>query len=327
MTRVHRRPPPTFTRRGFHRQLAGFLAAGAASASCSLPGSSLRERDGRPRGRFVDIHTHLGQQWGARGALTVPYLLDWMDEHEVAQAVVLPLISPESWDHPVTTDYVLERTADHRDRLIPFCSIDPRTVNLANHQARRDLLERYRDAGARGFGEHKPGVAIDDPRNQSLFRACAEVGLPILFHLDTVRNFDAPGLPGLESVLRAIPEATFIAHAQGWWANISGEVTQAQMQAYPTGPVAPGGAVDRLLSAYPNLYGDLSAGSGANAISRDPAFGREFVLRNAGQLLFGTDVLRPDQEVAQFELYASLELPGEVGSLVFRDNARRILGV
>ncbi|MAF67211.1 MAG: amidohydrolase [Planctomycetes bacterium] len=325
MTTTPRRSQRTFTRREFHRQLAGAAALGVTSASCVQPGVSSRGSAGRPSGRFIDIHTHLGQQWSARGALTVPYLLDWMDEHEVAQAVVLPLISPESWAHPVTTDYVLEKTAGHRERLIPFCSIDPRTVNLGSQQARLDLLGRYKDAGARGFGEHKPGVAIDDPRNVDLFRACAEVGLPVLFHLDTLRNFDAPGLPGLESVLKTVPECTFIAHAQGWWANISGDVTQAQMQQYPKAPVAPGGAVERLLTSFPNLYGDLSAGSGANAISRDLIFGREFVLRHATQLLFGTDVLRPEQEVAQFDLYAGLDLPADVEALVYRDNARRVL--
>ena len=31
-----------------------------------------------------------------------------------------------------------------------------------------------------------------------------------------------------------------------------------------------------LLRKYPNLYGDLSAGSGYNAITRDPAFGDAF---------------------------------------------------
>ena len=34
--------------------------------------------------------------------------------------------------------------------------------------------------------------------------------------------------------------------------------------------------MDRLFDAYRNLWGDLSAGSGANALSRDPAFGRAF---------------------------------------------------
>jgi predicted TIM-barrel fold metal-dependent hydrolase len=286
-----------------------------------------RALDRSPAGRYLDIHTHLGQHWGTLGALRAKELLEWMDAHEIAQAVVLPLISPESWDIPLSTDFVLRETAPHRDRLIPFCSIDPRAIHLAGVEPKQALLERYVEAGAKGFGEHKPGVRIDHPGNVELFQACAELGLPMLLHLDRLRNIDEPGLPGLAKVLEAVPTGTFIAHAQGWWASISGVVTPEMMQTYPKEKVAPGGAIDVLLDRFPNLYGDLSAGSGANAISRDPEFGREFLIRRADRLLFGTDYLRPDQNVPQFELYAGLDLPEEVRAKVFRGNARKLLGL
>src|SRR5690606_1846484 len=137
---------------------------------------------------------------------------------------------------------------------------------------KRDLLRRYKDAGARGFGEHKTGVDIDDPRNLDLFHSCAELGLPVLFHLDNQRNMDKPGLPGLENVLKQLPNGVFMGHAQGWWASISGDAEQSDLQGYPNAPVGPGGAIDRLMDTYPNIYGDLSAGSGANAITRDREF-------------------------------------------------------
>lgn len=300
-----------------------FLTTAGVAAGALVIAPRARAADGP----YFDIHTHLGQEWGQRPALMAAMLLEWMDKHNIAEAAVLPLINPESWDHPLTTDYVLKETTAHRDRLVPFCSIDPRTVNLGTYEAKRDLLARYRDAGARGFGEHKAGLAMDDARNIELFRACAEVGLPVLFHLDTVRNTDAPGLPGLERVLRQIPDGVFIGHAQGFWANISGDVTAAEMQGYPKSPVAPGGALDRLFSAYPNLYGDLSAGSGANAIARDKEFGRAFMVRNADRLLFGTDYLQPEQDVPQFDLFASLNLPEEVRGKIYRANAQRVLGL
>ena len=213
----------------------------------------------------------------------------------------------------------------YRDRLIPFCSVDPRSVNLGGRAGIVDILKRYIDAGAKGFGEHKWGGAIDDPRNIELFQACGEVGLPVLFHMDGVRNVDQPGLPGLEKVLQAAPEVDFIGHAQGWWASISGDAAEAQMNAYPRGPVAPGGAIDRLMEKYPNIYADLSAGSGANAIPRDQAFGREFLIRCADRVMFGTDYLANQQLVPQFELLDSLDLPAEVQQSVYRDNARRVL--
>jgi hypothetical protein len=40
-----------------------------------------------------------------------------MDQHQVAQAVVLPLISPEGWYFPITTDWVLEQTS-HREIFV-----------------------------------------------------------------------------------------------------------------------------------------------------------------------------------------------------------------
>ena len=48
-----------------------------------------------PPGRYVDIHTHLGQTWNKNKELTAHELLGWMDANDIAQAIVLPLISPD----------------------------------------------------------------------------------------------------------------------------------------------------------------------------------------------------------------------------------------
>jgi predicted TIM-barrel fold metal-dependent hydrolase len=50
-----------------------------------------------------------------------------------------------------------------------------------------------------------------------------------------------------------------------------------------------GGVTDRLLSEFPNLYGDLSANSGRNALGRDPDFAAGFVDRHQNKLMFGSD--------------------------------------
>jgi predicted TIM-barrel fold metal-dependent hydrolase len=250
-----------------------------------------------------------------------------MDANNIDQAVVLPLINPESWFYAITTADVLRETRQHRDRLIPFCSIDPRTINLSADGAKRDVLRRYKDEGARGLGESKPGVAMDDPRNLDLFAVAAEVNLPVLFHLDNNRNFDEPGLPGLTKVLEQTPSGTFIGHAQGFWASISGDVSQDEMQGYPKGPVAPGGALDALFDRFPNLYGDLSAGSGLNGITRDAEFGRAFLERRQDRLLFGTDYLEPGQAVGQIDLYREIDISAEAKAKICRENAQRVLGL
>jgi predicted TIM-barrel fold metal-dependent hydrolase len=278
-------------------------------------------------GRYIDVHTHLGQQWGARRPLPAGELLRWMDANAIMQAVVMPLISPESYDYVISTDFVLTETKPHRDRLIPFCAIDPRTIELNGIARKIEMLRKYVDAGARGFGEHKCGLPIDDPRNMEIYHACGELGLPVLIHIDNVRNMDQPGLPGLARVLAQCPKTAFLGHGPGWWANISVKATQEEMDGYPKGPVVPGGALDTLMDRFPNIYADLSAGSGANAFARDMDFAREFMIRRADRLCFGTDYLSMGQPVPQLTLFDRLDLPEAVLAKIFRENARRLLGL
>lgn len=60
-------------------------------------------------------------------------------------------------------------------------------------------------------------------------------------------------------------------------------------RSYPAGPVEPGGLTDKWLSDFPNLYADMSANSGNNALSRDRDFSQGFVARHQDKLIFGSD--------------------------------------
>ena len=312
------------SRRDFNR-----LTSIAAFSSVTTFQASLPAENQFPPGDYVDMHTHIGQTWNTTVSLSAEELLRWMDAHRIAQAIVLPLTSPESSSFLITTDFVLDQTRPFRDRLIPFCSIDPRTSYSGGHKGLVAIVQKWIDAGAKGFGEHKTGVNFDDPRNMALYAACAELKLPLLFHIDNQRNMDKPGLPGLENALKTHPGCNFIGHGPGWWASISGDATQADLGGYPKTKVAPGGAIDALMDKYPNIYGDLSAGSGAGSISRDLEFGREFLIRRQDRIMFGTDFLAPKQDVPQFELFEEklADLPAEVKAKVFRENARKLLGL
>jgi len=313
------------------REFAGSSLAIGISALGAMPLSQAgsQQASGQAAG-FLDIHTHITQGWfeQERGPLSVRHLLHWMDGHRVAQAVVLPLVSPESFWYPVTTEYVLRETLPHRDRLIPFCAIDPRALatHLPEKQQVVDMLERYRDAGARGFGEHKPMLPIDDPLNMKLYDACCEVKFPVLFHLDNYANMDRPGLPGLARVLKSLPDLIMIGHGKGWWASIAGNLRQEDLQTgFPRGPVAPGGAIDALMGKFPNLYADLSS-SGSHAIFRDREFGKGFLKRHSERLLFGTDYYDLTQnEFEQFDLFNAFELTADEAANIAGNNARRLL--
>jgi predicted TIM-barrel fold metal-dependent hydrolase len=309
------------TRRGFLGRTAIGASAWAFSAD-SLRGADPAPRK-RPPVKFIDVHTHVGTTWNGDEELTAKGLLEWMDAHDVERSIVLPLTSPESSGLLITTDSVLQATQPHRDRLIPFCSIDPRTSVRGDRKGFVEILANWARRGAKGFGEHKVGLDFDDPLMMRVYDACQEVGLPVLFHMDGIRGKDRPGLPRLERALHEFPGIPFIGHGPGWWASIAGDLKV--VDGYPKGPVAPDGAIDRLFVKYPNLFGDLSAGSGANALSRDEKFGREFLHRRQDRLMFGTDYLRPGLAIPQFDVLAKFDLPADVFAKIARGNAIRVL--
>jgi len=152
-------------------------------------------------------------------------------------------------------------------------------------------------------GEVSAQLYMDDPRCTNFFRQCGDAGLPVLFHLAPRVGYglyglaDDRGLPRLEKVVRELPATTFIGHAMAFWSEISAEVDEETRGGYPGGPISAAGRIPQLLKEYPNLYGDLSAGSGFNAISRDPAFGCRFLEECQDKLLFGTDICHVNQEV------------------------------
>ena len=155
-----------------------------------------------------------------------------------------------------------------------------------------DLLRQAARAGTRGFGELKSQVAADGPEMRRIYELAAEVGLPVLLHFQeftdpaSVGVFNS-GIDRLPALLKQYPRTTFIGHANSFWANISADVPTNV--SYPTDPIRPGGLADRMLGEFPNLYGDLSATSGRNALARSPEFSADFLKRHQDKLIFGSD--------------------------------------
>jgi predicted TIM-barrel fold metal-dependent hydrolase len=149
-----------------------------------------------------------------------------------------------------------------------------------------DEIERYLKRGGVIIAEQKFGVECDAPAMQKIYELAQAHRVPVLMHWQfEMYNY---GFERFYKMLEKDPRVVFIGHAQTWWANIDRNNAD-QTVMYPKGPVTPGGLTDRYLSDYPNMYGDLSAGSGLNALTRDEDFTRDFLKRHQDKLVYGSD--------------------------------------
>ncbi len=273
---------------------------------------------------LIDFHVHLGNCFrheypDGRRTPTVHGLIDWMDRNEIDMAVLLPLESPEV----VAGFYLSEDAIADRDtyaeRLIAFCCFDPRMRSVPEQID--TFVEHY---GAKGFGEALNGLAFDDELNWPIYEKCAEHSIPYLFDMGPTYCWDEVGLPRLERMLQRFEGCRFVGHGPGFWTAISGDDPRG---GYPKGPIEPGGAIDRLMETHENLWLDLSAGSGYNAMTRDPEFAEGFIERHWRRMLFATDYFIVDQDVPNIEWFRTLDVTDEQRAAIGAGNALRLLGM
>ena len=280
----------------------------------------------------IDVHVHLGKLLYSRPKLTTRDVLSMMDSLHVEKACIMAVDSPEELDYYVTSEQVLRACKKHPDRLIPFCNIDPRHQEPVAHHKIPALdpfpyIERFVEQGARGFGEVLVGLPLDDYRMLRIYDACGKLGLPILIHMDQYRGMDDVGLPRLEKMLQQFPDTVFITHAQHWWSEISADITEADFCDYPTRPVVPGGRAELLLQRYKNIYADLSANSGRNALLRDPAFTPGFLERNQDKLLYGSDLVSRGQVLRNHEAIDQINVDKKIKEKIYFRNSARLFKV
>lgn len=149
----------------------------------------------------------------------------------------------------------------------------------------RQEIEKYLKLGAVIIAEQKFSLECDSEPIQMVAALAQEYGVPILLHFQhATYNM---GIERFHKILEKFPKVNFIGHAQTWWGNIDAKLDQTIL--YPKTKVTPGGITDRLLSNYPNMFGDMSAGSGLNSMLRDEDHARGFLDRHQNKLLFGSD--------------------------------------
>jgi uncharacterized protein len=191
---------------------------------------------------------------------------------------------------PAGSKYGLAAGAGGNDTVVALAHRLPKEyVFFANElpdiPEAKPVLEKYLKMGAIGIGEQKFPVESDSKYIDLIADIAAEHHVPVLLHFEHKHyNF---GIENFHKVLERHPKVNFIGHAQTWWGNIDKNHVQTEM--YPKTPVTPGGITDRLLSDYPNMWGDMSAGSGLNSMTRDEGHAREFLKRHQDRLLFGSD--------------------------------------
>jgi Tat protein secretion system quality control protein TatD with DNase activity len=228
-----------------------------------------------------------------------------------------------------------------------------------------DRLRRMMDHGACGIkfwkdlgltlrDAHGALLRIDDERFAPIFEACAELDLPVMFHTADPTAFFQP--------IDAHNERYEELAAHPDWSFHGSPVTKAELLAQRNRVIArhPGtrfvGAhcaessedlrsLAAQLDALPNLQIDISART--PELGRQPYTAREFFLKYADRILFGTDLLpgmemyrlyfrflETADEYFEYPSHASrqgrwniygLFLPDDVLEKVYRNNALKLL--
>ena len=294
----------------------------------------------------IDIHAHITAfpQWipahpGSGHRMLGPEeLIEMYDRLDIERGVLLPIVSPEGQPVIMSNEGCIYAAEKYPDRFSWFCNVDPRALENGPATANLSyLLEHYKKLGAKGLGELTSNVYVDDPRMDNLFSHCEEVGMPVLFHISPAIGHwygmaDDLGLPRLEKMLKKHPNLQFIGHSQPFWSEMSADNTEASRNGYPQGKVTPGRLV-YLMREYGNLTCDLSAGSGANALTRDPEHAVSFLTEFQDRIYYGCDIcaIINTHQFAFREFIDGLCASGALAESVYRkicrDNAAKLLGL
>ena len=268
---------------------------------------------------IIDIHQHT--HYSGRGDED---LIAHQRKMGVTKTVLLPAGSK----------YGLEADAWGNDSVVDLARKYPKEFyffanELPDIPETRTVIEKYLKMGAIGIGEQKFEVESDSKHIELIGAIAREYDKPVLLHFQHGKYntvFDR-----FHKILEKFPKVNFIGHAQTWWGNIDRDHDQTVM--YPKTKIIPGGITDRLLSDYSNMFADLSAGSGLNAMLRDEDHARAFIKRHQDKLLYGSDCndrvgegekCSGSQQLATIKRLSPSE---EVTRKILYGNARKVLKI
>jgi len=226
----------------------------------------------------------------------------------------LPLSSPETYHFVQSVEEVFEACDQFPDRFIKFGTPTRGWRSTPPSRTTSSRSGSTTAPSAPGGGEVTANLAWDDPRYQNLLRATDELGLPLLSTSPRMSSTPTGSSPSPASAAGAGPEAVpqdpVHRPLPGVVERGGRESVARRPGRVPQGEGGPRRAVPELLRTYPNIWGDLSAGSGYNALARDPEWAYGFLEEFQDRLMMGLDICIPSNDRCEL-LGSSARPPGE----------------
>jgi predicted TIM-barrel fold metal-dependent hydrolase len=272
------------------------LAAGTAAAACVFAKDKLiaqvapatTQATTAPLEPIIDIHQHTTYSGRSNEVLF---------HHQKRMGISKTILLPGGT--PVITESTLKGKANGlyagagtTDTCIAIAKQYPGEYYFGANEVpdlpeAKQRIEAALKQGAVCIGEQKFNVPVDSTPMEMVYALAQEYRVPLVMHFQ-YEMFNT-GYERLGKVLEKWPKVIFIAHAQTFWANVDANYKDDAKMLYPKGKIKAGGLSDRYLSDYANFYGDLSAGSGLNALTRDEDHARGFLDRHQDKLVYGSD--------------------------------------
>ncbi|HBG27274.1 MAG: hypothetical protein A2Y10_02430 [Planctomycetes bacterium GWF2_41_51] len=289
--------------------------------------------------KIIDIHNH--PNWYGHN---IDAIVNNMDKYGIEKTWLLSWeISKEEFD--IAPNYY--QAMDPRDLCAPLWMVIEGLHKYPNRFIggwAPDPRDRYVRAKVKAaveihdikvYGELKCRMRYDSPDAIAVFQYCAQLGLPVLFHLQydkQVTNVFAKSINdwpewygGDISVVGTMctlcPETKFIGHGPGFWQAISAEDNDVVTH-YPRGLVKQEGSLANLLRKHNNLYCDLSANSGCKALDRDMQYAQKFLMEFQDRIMFGRDCF----DGSQLDILKQLNLSENIANKILYQNAEKMLG-
>lgn len=321
----------------------------------------------------VDVHTHLFYRLRQNEQALADYVAE-MDRNHIAVSVSLDgKLGSQLEEH---RQQLWKR---YRDRFVVFANVDWQGDGTAEDPATwachrpgfgDRTADQLRAAVADGisglkifksFGlvDRNPDgslIEIDDPRWDPIWAACGELGLPVIIHTSDPAAFFEPIDSANErwEELSRHPDWSF--YGDGF--PTRNELLQARNRIIARHPKTQFigahmannsedlATVSQWLDEYPNLW--IEPASRISELGRQPYTSRDFFIRHADRILFGTDGPWPEQRLHYYWRFLEtrdeyfpysekspqpqglwriygIDLPDDVLKKIYHENAARLI--